>query len=69
MVISNRDVGKGMQRAIELALSECVVAFMNIVTSNEGKLPKDQVVRFSVDLVPKDGVGGPGGPPSTGAAA
>lgn len=54
MHITEADLSRGMQRALELALSECAVSFMNIVTTNQGKLPAGHMVRFSVDLVPRD---------------
>jgi len=54
LLISNLDIEKGAQRALELALSELSVAFMNIVTDHNGKLPKGTRVRFSVEVVPRD---------------
>lgn len=52
-ISEERIVDEGLQRVLELAVSECIVTFEGIVTSNGGKVPDGHVVTFQVQLVPR----------------
>lgn len=54
MEIRDADLKDGAQRALELALSECTVAFKEILAENESVIPEGHVIRFRVELVPRE---------------